>query len=607
MSSEIDVGHFSDFSSDELNILLQYLEFSDMIQMCGVNTSTYNVSATHPNWRLFVLQSVDFNCDAYMKSIEATVNDSFKWRRILIYCKQVRDNFQNNRCKMSSEILRRSGEAVNFHRRRSYRGTVECADSGGTTFFWDDGSVIHQLQGCLLVRKFETGQTFKYPFPRVASYGDRLFVCLNDCIKMWDLRDSKQQPQSLTQPVMGDVARGRHHGSISVVLLVQHQRLILLKNTYCLIWDLETLKFLFCLWHVEDDNVQFGRSRESQRENSKFEVMWMGKSKMVTWSKKSNFVNVWSLSDGSRIANLTTEESVVKVSATRVTWVSREHTEHFVMVVLDRKCIITFWNSIGYVRMYRFFCSCERAFDVVLTQDFLGIMTESNTAKIDFIMFKCWFHDDFNKVENEWESSDDEVMGHLESYEYHRALLPLHSPVDYEAVRYAQRLRDLTVAVPSRVAALRLSSTRGQVDASAAIGCLDGKIGPWYSLMNFDCRYNVRMIKRKTVPNSAENLPSMISFGNFLAVSCIYRSGNDSLHLWKSSTFDKFKRFGTAHGASCVKFNERMVWEVTNGCDGKEITLNVYDFRPMAFAFEKLPPGNFLGAGTFDDLYRHLA
>jgi hypothetical protein len=627
-----DVGHYSNINSDEMNKLLGYLELPEVVQMCGVNRATYNVSAIHPHWRLFVVQGLGIYYDDYMNSIQAVVKDPFRWRRLFIYGKQVHRNLEKRKCKQTTHhnLLRGCGVIPDVHgvrsrRRRLYRGTVELADDVGTVF-WDNGSVIQQVQASdgRLIREFETGQTFKHAFPRVASVRDHLFVCLNDCIQLWDLSDAKKPPKIL-KPLLEDVPRRRKVGK-PVELLTHRQKLILLKKNCSLIWNMETLKFVCSIWHVDDVDVNFGRAREIRKENAEFDVMWMG-NEMVTWNRHiSNFVNVWSLSDGSRVANLKSEEPILQVDVARVTWVSTEiATDHFVIAALDEGGIVTLWNSNGFNKMYRFYGGCAGgAFDLVLTQDFLGIATEKrdNNFEVELHIWKLWFHPGFVDVDAKWRSTQkdkEEATGFLKPYEYQEALIPFRSRVDREAVRDGQRARDSTVAQGASAAGSRINTVGGRVMAMAALRSAfpesveKYETGPEQSLsavstlagddkgflLNFDCRHNAQRVMCLRVPSGGSNLPFLASFRNFLIVSHAHKKGNESLSLWRSDTLGKLGSFGALHEASHVKFEEWLALEIKSDGDAKA-TLRLYDFRPLdrdgkPLAFEDCRPECFLG------------
>ncbi|CAE7509756.1 unnamed protein product, partial [Symbiodinium pilosum] len=105
---------------------------------------------------------------------------------------------------------------------------------------------------------------------------------------------------------------------------------------------------------------------------------------------------VWTL-DGERRAFLKTDGPLVQVDVARVTWVSVEALDHFVLCALDSKSVITLWDSkAGFSPIFRFYSGCEDPFDLVLTQDFMVIIQDNlPNNRLDLFFWKLWLHPDF--------------------------------------------------------------------------------------------------------------------------------------------------------------------------------------------------------------------
>lgn len=266
-----------------------------------------------------------------------------------------------------------------------------------------------------VLREIDTGQTFRRCFHRLANVKNKLFVCLNDCIKVWEY-DSSREPVTLPD--------AKHPGLLSRVgrpleLLVHRQRLILVESSCCLLWHTETLEFICCIEH-DDIGTSFGRksstteTERSQGARDPLEVQWMG-DLLVTWrhaaphaghaaadpvqgrgSQRS--LNVWTL-DGEPRAFLQADSPLVQVDVARVTWVSVYTLDHFIICALDSRSVITLWDSkAGFSPIFRFYSGCEEPFDLVLTQDFMVVIQDNMSAnRLDLFFWKLWLHPDFEE------------------------------------------------------------------------------------------------------------------------------------------------------------------------------------------------------------------
>ncbi|CAE7867433.1 unnamed protein product [Symbiodinium microadriaticum] len=475
------------------------------------------------------------------------------------------------------------GQTRRHARRKRYRGSLEVADNCNV-FFWENGRVV-QVVRCSdgqVLREIDTGQTFRRCFHRLANVKNKLFVCLNDCIKVWEY-DSSREPVTLPD--------AKHPGLLSRVgrpleLLVHRQRLILVESSCCLLWHTETLEFICCIEH-DDIGTSFGRkSSTTETERSQgacdpLEVQWMG-DLLVTWrhaaphaghaaadpvqgrgSQRS--LNVWTL-DGEPRAFLQADSPLVQVDVARVTWVSVYTLDHFIICALDSRSVINLWDSkAGFSPIFRFYSGCEEPFDLVLTQDFMVVIQDNMSAnRLDLFFWKLWLHPDFEVEGQSMESSARRQLEgrHQREASVQKSRLPA-------GARFApQGGAALPAAVGTGlVAVLDLASAAAQLSGDALQRFLYKELRP-----------NCRLIKTLSFPDVDTYFAS---YRNFLNVCSFHKSGQESLSVYRSSSLQKKVSFPPAKH---TKFEEWIALQVHN--DG---TVVVYDFRPSQMAFDELP------------------
>lgn len=570
-----------------------------------------------------------------MRSVD--VCDAFRWRRLFVYIRQVHNNVdcKKGRRHTLPQLLRpcawvaeddvspssassspewwAEGDSPSFpgrrRRRRRYRGSLELADNCNV-FFWENGrtvQVVRAKDGKIL-REIDTGQTFRRYFHRLANVKNRLFVCLNDCIKVWEygINDAHKPPVELPPPTrLPTIAKvGR-----PLELLVHRRRLILLESNCCLLWDTDTFEFVCCIQHddpvdVPSEPTLLERStststsgvlaaaataaaeatgaapttaataaaaaargmppvalagqaaaagaavvgdRSDSEESRALEVQWMG-DLIVTWVRPSRCLKVWTL-EGQQRAHLRMDNPLVQVDVARVTWVSVKILDHFILAALDARSVVSLWDSKrNFNPIFRFYCGCEEPFDLVLTQDFMAVVNDNMAEnRLELCFWKLWLHPNF-----------EEVLG-------------TQSERD---VAEAARLRMATVQQGGHPAGLRFSAVGGN-----AGGAGQTSSEQLQRLLHQELRPNARPIKNFSIPDIDSYFAS---YRNFLNVCSFHKSGQESLSVYRSSSLQKKIFFPPAKH---TKFEEWLALQVQN--DG---TVVLHDFRPNQLAFDEICP-----------------
>lgn len=576
----------SDLRADVLSLLLSFLDVSSLSRTCSLDNLVGRIAASHEHWRWFVLQSFGVYYDDYMRSVD--VADECRWHRLFIYIRQVHHNVDQQKAVqrtmpgllrpctwLGEEELEGSalpGVSHRHARRRRYRGSLELADNCNV-FFWENGRVVQVVRACdgKVLREIDTGQNFRRCFHRLANVKKKLFVCLNDCIKVWDY-DSYKKPIELppARTPHSLVRVGR-----PLELLVHRQRLILVESNCCLLWHTETLEFICCIQH-DDTGAAFGcpverpsphaddvTGSQSHRLRETLEVQWMG-DLLMTWGRGSlKSLNVWTL-DGEAKAFLKTDSALVQVDVARVTWQSVYTLDHFILCALDSRSVVTFWDSKeNFAAIFRFYCGCEEPFDLVLTQDFMVVINDNVSAnRLDLCFWKLWLHPDFEAPNQSAESLD---MTRSEARHQREASVRLRQrPV---GAHFSPQGGLPFPAATGLMAGLDL--------ASAAAAQLSGDT--LQRFLHKELRPNCRPIKKLSIPDIDTYFAS---YRNFLNMCSFHKSGQESLSVYRSSSLQKKAFFPPAKH---TKFEEWLALQVHN--DG---TVVVHDFRPQQMAFDEL-------------------
>ncbi|CAE7461303.1 PRODH [Symbiodinium natans] len=596
------VGRLQDSISDlRCDVLTLVLSFSDVVSLaraCSLSHAAARVAVAHEHWHWFVLQYFGVYYDDYMRSCE--VSDDSRWRRLFIFIRQVHHNVDQQKAvqrtmpallrpcawlgkeldgaQASSALHGRAGRRA---RRRRYRGSLELADHCNV-FFWENGRVVQVVRSSdgQVIREIDTGQTFRRCFHRLANIKNRLFVCLNDCIKVWEY-DTSQEPITLPEArCPGSLARGR-----PLELLVHRQRLILVESSCCLLWHTETLDFICCIQH-DDAGAAFGHdpdganssARDSERKRDALEVQWMG-DLLMTWQHPAadaghvgaqargsqRSLNVWTL-DGEPRAFLETDAPLVQVDVTRVTWVSVYTLDHFILCALDSRSVVTLWDSkADFSPIFRFYSGCEEPFDLVLTQDFLIVIQDNIPAnRLDLFFWKLWLHPDF---EVEGQSIASLEAQRREGKHQREASVTSRLPA---GARFAPQ--GAAFPAPNATALTAVLDL-----ASAAAAHLSGD-----ALLRFlyrELQSNCRLIKTLSIPDVDTYFAS---YRNFLNICSFHKSGQESLSVYRSSSLQKKVFFPPAKH---TKFEEWIALQVKN--DG---TVVVHDFRPSQVCWSSALP-----------------
>jgi len=578
----------SELRSDVLSLLLAFLDIPSLSRTCSLDSLIGRSAACHEHWRWFVLQSFGVYYDDYMRSVDVSA-DECRWRRLFIYIRQVHHNVDQQKAvqltmphllrpcnwlgeEIPSDALQGSsahpGTSRRHARRRRYRGSLELADNCNV-FFWENGRVVQVVRACdgKVLREIDTEQNFRRCFHRLANVKKKLFVCLNDCIKVWDYDDRSKKPMELpparTPSTLVRVGR-------PLELLVHRQRLILVESNCCLLWHTETLEFICCIQH-DDTGAAFGcpvdhpSPREvqgSHRLRETLEVQWMG-DLLMTWGRGSlKSLNVWTL-DGEGKAFLKTESALVQVDVARVTWQSVYTLDHFILCALDSRSVVTLWDSKeNFAPIFRFYCGCEEPFDLVLTQDFMVVINDNVSAnRLDLCFWKLWLHPDFEAPDESIESLE---MMRSEARHQRQASVRRHRPA---GIRFSPQGGLPFPAATGLMAGLDL--------ASAAAAQLSGDT--LQRFLHKELRPNCRPIKSLSIPDIDTYFAS---YRNFLNMCSFHKSGQESLSVYRSSSLQKKAFFPPAKH---TKFEEWLALQVHN--DG---TVVVHDFRPQQTAFDEL-------------------
>lgn len=566
--------------TDTLALVISFLNVPALAVACTPNRHLCEIAGSHEHWRWFVLQFFGVYYDDYMRSVE--VCDVFKWRRLFVYVRRVHRNVDKKRGVTWTlpQLLRPCVQLSEGggRRRRQYRGSLQLAGNCNV-FFWENGRVVQVVRAKdgQVLREIDTGQTFRRHFHRLANVRERLFVCLNDCIKVWEYgpNDVHKPPVRLPAPRRPPGQAGR-----PLELLVHRRRLILLESACCLMWDTDTLEFVCCIRHcdtkpgfVQDVSsgtlVQDGpqaylhnSERGAGNDARALEVQWMGEL-IVTWVRSaSRSLNVWTLA-GERQAHLAMESTLVQVDVARVTWISVDTLDHFILCALDARSIISLWDSKqNFSPVFRFYCGCKEPFDLVLTQDFMAVVNDNVAEnRLDICFWKLWLHPNF-------ETPTDET-----------------AEPSRDTVEAAAKQRQATVQEGGSPAGARFFSLAGAGFAGTAAAHLAQK-----ALQHFlhrELRPNARPIKRFSI----QDIDSYFaSYRNFLNVCSFHKSGQESLSVYRSSSLQKKVFFPPARH---TKFEEWLALQVHD--DGHVV---LHDFRPDQLAFDELPTDRWPGTGN---------
>lgn len=581
---------------DVVSLVFDFVDIALLASSCALGRRFRVIAGAHDHWRCFVLQHFGVYYEDYMHSVD--VCDLFRWRRLFVYIRHVHDNVDGKHgvrrvlpkllrpCAWMEEepgapagtctVRPKSGHAP--RRRRRYRGSLELADNCNV-FFWENGRMVQVVcaKTGQVLREIDTGQMFRRYFHRLANVKNKLFVCLNDCIQVWEYGadDAHKLPVELPPPVrLPKTAKvGR-----PLELLVHRRRLILLESNCCLLWDTDTLNFVCCIQHDEGHEVgapenvgdvgdapsgrravagvtatSIEQSLGDMEENRALEVQWMG-DLIVTWVRGASVsLKVWTL-EGAQVAHLQMDSPLVQVDVARVTWVSVETLDHFILAALDARSVISLWDSKrNFEPIFRFYCGCEEPFDLVLTQDFLAVVND-NVAEncLELCFWKLWFHPSFE----------------------------LDAEVD---VAEAARRRANTVDSSGSPAAGQqfAVSGAGLIHTNGGAGGLSGQLGleQLHRWLLKELRPNAQPVKKFNIPDIDSYFAS---YRNFLNVCSFHKSGQESLSVYRSSSLQKKVFFPPAKH---TKFEEWLALQVLN--DG---TVVLHDFRPNLLAFDEIDP-----------------
>jgi len=575
------------------DVLSLSLCFSDVLMLaltCTLCRRLRKIASLHEHWRWFVLQSFGVYYEDYMKSVN--VRDPYRWRRLFIYIQQVHHNIDHKKGVKQTlpQLLRPastdaplSSERHSRRRARRYRGSLELADNCNV-FFWENGQIIQVVRAKdgMLLREIDTGQRFRRYFHRLANTENRLFVCLNDCIKVWECgpldfdKPPRKLPPAKKPP---NLAQGR-----PLELLVHRRRLVLVESNCCLLWDTDSLKFVSCIQH--DDSgacpsattgdvltatrihvaavaqhalpstaapvrapvaVASGAVHPSQQA---LEVGWMG-DLILTWFRggASKSLKVWTL-DGHQRARLLMDSPLVQVDVARVTWVSVKMLDHFILASLDSRSVVSLWDwdpKVGFNPIFRFYCGCEIPFDLVLTQDFMAVVNDNVVEnRLELCFWKLWFHPNFE------------------------ASVPAA-----EAARARQASVDPGCLPAGARLTLPATTAGGHV---ARQGNIETVLRVLF-LLQQELRPNAFPMKRLLIPDVDSYFAS---YRNLLNVCSFHKSGQESLSVYRSTSLQKKVFFPPAKH---IKFEEWLALQVHN--DGSVV---LHDFRPQQVAFDELAP-----------------
>jgi hypothetical protein len=97
------------------------------------------------------------------------------------------------------------------------------------------------------------------------------------------------------------------------------------------------------------------------------------------------------------------ESTLVQVDVARVTWISVDTLDHFILCALDARSIISLWDSKqNFSPVFRFYCGCKEPFDLVLTQDFMAVVNDNVAEnRLDICFWKLWLHPNFETPTDE--------------------------------------------------------------------------------------------------------------------------------------------------------------------------------------------------------------
>jgi len=591
--------------SDIVALVCSFADIASLALSCAIGRGFRLVAGAHDHWRCFVLQHFGVYYEDYMRSVD--VCDAFRWRRLFVYIRRVHDNVDGKHgvrrvlpttlrpCAWltEDEMTASSGACTarlsssgsrGPRRRRRYRGSLELADNCNV-FFWENGRTVQVVcaKTGKVLREIDTGQMFRRYFHRLANVKNKLFVCLNDCIQVWEygINDAHKPPVELPPPLRlpGAAKVGR-----PLELLVHRRRLILLESNCCLLWDTDSLKFVCCIQHDESPDVLHtaenggnigsavgsgddpgvgrlggtaaaaaataaGQPLGGELEESRaLEIQWMG-DLIVTWLRGSSVsLKVWTL-EGARIAHLHMESPLVQVDVARVTWVSVGTLDHFLLAALDARSVVSLWDSKkGFEPIFKFYCGCEEPFDLVLTQDFMAVVNDNIADNcLELCFWKLWFHPSFE--------ADAEI-----------------------GAREAARRRDKTVVAGGHPAGGHFAGgAAGPTHAVAGLGPLTPE--QLQRALLRELRPNARPVKKFNILDIDSYFAS---YRNFLNVCSFHKSGQESLSVYRSSSLQKKIFFPPAKH---TKFEEWLALQVLN--DGSVV---LHDFRPNLLAFDEIDP-----------------
>eukprot|EP00397_Hematodinium_sp_SG-2012_P003324 GEMP01003332.1.p1 GENE.GEMP01003332.1~~GEMP01003332.1.p1 ORF type:complete len:569 (+),score=75.12 GEMP01003332.1:173-1879(+) len=526
---------FSVLHPDVISLILSFLDVPLALGrccVCGASSLLSQLARTHEHWRCHVLQQYGVYYDDYMQSI--SVASPEKWRLLHLYVKQVHTNV-DKKCvhrRVFHNVLKPTIRIGS----RQYRGSLELADNC-KVFFWETGRYVQILdvQTGATIRIIDTGQTFRRYFHRVANVKEKLFVCLNDKIVCYNI-EKEDEPR--VELPMDKVERGR-----PLELLVHRTRLVLLLSTHCAMWDTRTFEFV-C-------NIRHHAIRHHEHAGSVLEVQWMG-SAIITWLRNSvTPLRVWNIDDGLMMTELDNLDGKrnppieldvgnewVQVDVARVTWDSICMLDHFILAALDKKSVVTLWDSKqDFKPIFRFNCGCRDPFDLVLTQDFLAVINDDGSSnKLNLTFWRLWLHPDFKETSPR--SS---------------------SPSDTESIPTASLGKTASNASEATDAIRR---------CSVEVPC------------EFDIEKLYPVAKKIKQMDLSEVDSYFASHRNFLNVCSFHKSGLESLSVYKSKILKKKIFFPPA---KVTKFEEWIAIQMA--LDG---SVTLYDFRPNSTSFDDL-------------------
>jgi len=514
------------YCPDVIPLIIGYLDVPySLAQCCAVGKTNYlsQCARIHEHWRWHVLQQFGVYYEDYVASINLSHPEL--WRQLHLYVTQVHANI-DKRC-VEQRIFRNTLMQPESLGSRQYRGSLELADNG-KVFFWENGRHIQiiDVQTGAIRRTIDSGQTFRRYFHRMANSNEKLFICFNERIVCYNIDDESATPIELP---MSEVGRGR-----ALELLVHKTRLVLLQANECCMWDVESYKYVCSIRH---------EFRHRPVDQHHLEVQWMGNA-IITWVRSViRPLQVWSILDGSLIAELHNIESEkkptevvgvldwVQVDIARVTWNAIDIMDHFVIAAMDASAVITLWDSKeNYNPIFRFDCGCREPFDLVLSQDFLAVINDDRlTNGLNLTFWKLWLQPGFADIEPQ-------------------------SP----------------------------SGSARNSEASIQAECEEGRKMRLSSVHEKPCDYDVekmRLVAKKIKSIDISEVDSYFgSHRNFLNVCSFHKNGLESLSVMQSKTLKKKIFFPPA---KVTKFEEWIAIQVHR--DGSVI---LYDFRPNCVAFD---------------------